>query len=112
MGAGYGDSPWLQHELSLCDDAPVGVGFITWAPCPLLQQAASPAQRWDPDIPGLRDAIVQEMGHYQAAQLAGDFDTAATIAGEAADMVRSIEPAANIVRAMVDQCQALLQRDR
>jgi nitronate monooxygenase len=68
------------------------------------------SERWGEAIPGLRDAIVQEMGHYQVAQLAGDFDTAATIAGEAADMVRSIEPAAKIVQSMVDQCKALLQR--
>lgn len=68
--------------------------------------------QWADAVPALRNAIVQEMAHYQVAQRAGNFDIAATIAGEAADMVRSIEPAAKIVQSMVDQCKALLQRDR
>jgi nitronate monooxygenase len=67
--------------------------------------------QWADAVPALRNAIVQEMGNYQVAQLAGDFDTAAIIAGEASDMVRSIEPAAKIVQSMVDQCKDLLQRD-
>ena len=31
LGGGYGDAPWLQAQLALAGDTPVGVGFITWA---------------------------------------------------------------------------------
>lgn len=67
-------------------------------------------QRWADDVPALRAAIAEERVRYQQARSAGDFDVAATIAGEAADLVRSIEPAARIVQSLVEQCHRLLAR--
>ena len=68
------------------------------------------SQRWADDVPALRSAIVEESLSYQQARIAGDFDIAATIVGEAADLVRTIEPAAYIVKSLVDQCDRLLIR--
>ncbi|KAB7623374.1 NAD(P)H-dependent flavin oxidoreductase [Alkalilimnicola sp. S0819] len=31
IGGGYGDETWLEHELEVAGDAPIGVGFITWS---------------------------------------------------------------------------------
>ncbi|PIB24084.1 oxidoreductase [Amylibacter kogurei] len=31
IGGGYGDGDWLKTELANAGDAPIGVGFITWA---------------------------------------------------------------------------------
>lgn len=64
--------------------------------------------RWAPDLAGLRAALPEVQRQYAAARAAGDFDVAATIVGEAADLVRSVAPAADIVAAMVTGCDALL----
>jgi nitronate monooxygenase len=45
---------------------------------------------------------------YAAARAAGEFDTAAVIAGEAVDMINDIPPAAEIVERMMTQAAALL----
>lgn len=31
VGGGYGDADWLDAQMALAGDAPVGIGFITWA---------------------------------------------------------------------------------
>ncbi|MEO0683088.1 MAG: nitronate monooxygenase, partial [Pseudomonadota bacterium] len=31
IGGGYADARWLERELGAAGNAPVGVGFITWA---------------------------------------------------------------------------------
>jgi nitronate monooxygenase len=67
-------------------------------------------QRWAHDVPALQAAITEESISYQRARASGDFDVAATIVGEAADMVRTIRPAAQIIHSMVDQCDQLLSR--
>lgn len=54
--------------------------------------------RWEGDAAGLQAAIGAEQARFVAARDAGDFDTAAVIAGEAADLVRGVEPAAAIVQ--------------
>jgi nitronate monooxygenase len=51
-----------------------------------------------------------ELERYARARDAGDFDTAAVIAGEAADLVRAVEPAGRIVERMVGEAEALLRR--
>lgn len=65
-------------------------------------------QRWANDVPALQAAIAEESISYQHARASGDFDVAATIVGEAADLVRTVKPAAQIVQSMVDQCHQLL----
>ena len=50
-----------------------------------------------------------EQRRYAAARDAGDFATAGVLAGEAADLVRSTEPAVDIVRRIVGGAEALLR---
>lgn len=49
-----------------------------------------------------------EAARYNAARMAGDFDTAAVIAGEAVDLIGDIAPAAEIVRRTVEHAEVLL----
>jgi hypothetical protein len=49
---------------------------------------------------------------YNTAREAGDVDVAATIVGEAADLVHTVAPAADIVRSMVAHRDALLGQRR
>jgi nitronate monooxygenase len=65
--------------------------------------------RWRGDLDGPR-ADAGEIERYARAREAGDFDTAAVIAGEAADLVRAVEPAGRIVGRMVGEAEALLRR--
>jgi nitronate monooxygenase len=65
-------------------------------------------RRWHDDPKRLRDAV-EEQARYAAARDAGDFDTAAVIAGEAADLIRGVEPAAAIVTRMVAEAETLLR---
>src|SRR5215207_1632154 len=65
--------------------------------------------RWRGDLDGRR-ADAGEVERYARAREAGDFDTAAVIAGEAADLVRAVEPAGRIVEQMVGEAEALLRR--
>jgi nitronate monooxygenase len=64
--------------------------------------------RWRSDLDGLR-ADTGEIERYARARDAGDFDTAAVIAGEAADLVRAVEPAGRIVGRMVEEAETLLR---
>ncbi len=66
-------------------------------------------RRWQADPERLR-ADPQEVARYARARDNGDFDTAAVIAGEAADLVRAVEPAGRIVERMVREAEALLAR--
>ncbi len=65
--------------------------------------------RWRGDLEALR-ADADEIERYAQARDAGDFDTAAVIAGEAADLVRSVEPAGRIVERMALEAEAHLRR--
>ena len=49
-----------------------------------------------------------EAARYDQARAAGDFDTAAVIAGEAVDLIADIPPAAEIVERMAREAEALL----
>jgi nitronate monooxygenase len=60
--------------------------------------------------PGALRADPAEIDRYAQARDAGDFETAAVIAGEAADLVRQVEPAANILNRMVGEAEALLRQ--
>ena len=51
-----------------------------------------------------------ESARYMAARQAQDFDIAAVIAGEAAGLIRDVQPAARIVAGMVEQAEGLLAR--
>jgi nitronate monooxygenase len=50
----------------------------------------------------------EEAARYDKARSAGDFDTAAVIAGEGVDMIADIPPAAEVVDRMVKEASALL----
>jgi nitronate monooxygenase len=49
-----------------------------------------------------------EAARYSEARAAGDFDTAAVIAGEAVDLITDIPPAAEVVRRVSEQASRLL----
>ena len=66
-------------------------------------------RQWRADPERLR-GDAGEIERYGRAREAGDFDTAAVIAGEAADLVRAVEPAGRIVERMVGEAEALLRR--
>jgi nitronate monooxygenase len=68
------------------------------------------SRRWASDPASLQARLPEEQRRYAEARDASDFDTAAVIAGEAADLVRSIRPAAEILSGMVEQAAVLLRR--
>jgi len=68
--------------------------------------------RWAKDLAGLQASLPEVQRQYLAAREAGDFDVAATIVGEAADLVHAVASASDIVGAMVAQCDALLAQRR
>jgi nitronate monooxygenase len=65
-------------------------------------------RRWRDDPNRLRGAA-DEISRYAAARDAGDFDTAAVVAGEAADLVRRVEAAGTILARMVAEAETLLR---
>lgn len=66
-------------------------------------------QRWR-DAPDRLRQDAPELARYARARDTGDFATAVVIAGEAADLVHKVEPAARIVERMVEDAEALLRR--
>jgi nitronate monooxygenase len=68
------------------------------------------ARRWR----GLEVELLRNAQHegdlYLAARQSGNFDIAAVIAGEAVDLIKEISPAAEIVRSVVSEAEALLGR--
>jgi len=74
----------------------------------VLQNAFS--RRWHGREAELLQNQDAEAAHYDAARSAGDFDTAAVIAGECVDLISAILPAAEIVRQIAEQAEALLTR--
>lgn len=83
---------------------------LHWPPGPWqLRTLCNPfSNRWADDLSGLRKDLGAQQTRYENANKNGDFDIAAVIAGEAADLVRAIRPAGEIVHAMVDQSHQLL----
>jgi nitronate monooxygenase len=66
------------------------------------------SERWRGREAELMQHQAAEAARYDKAKAAGDFDTAAVIAGEAVDMISDIPPAAEVVDRMVRQASALL----
>jgi nitronate monooxygenase len=86
---------------------------LDWPPGPWsLRTLRNPfAQRWAAVGPQeLQQAMHGLRERFEAARAAGDFDVAPVIAGEAADLVRAVRPAGEIVREMAVGCAALLQQ--
>lgn len=66
-------------------------------------------QRWADDLASLHAELRQQQAVLEHARQHGNFDIAPVIAGEAADLVRAVRPAAAVLQDMVKQCTALLQ---
>lgn len=65
--------------------------------------------RWGNDIDGLKRNVDEERSRYLAARDAGDTAVSAVIVGEAVDLVRTDEAAADIVARIVSQAEARLR---
>jgi nitronate monooxygenase len=65
-------------------------------------------ERWDGRESGLTVALETERAAYQAAVREGDYDTAVVWAGEAADLIRSVESAAALVERISAEAEAQL----
>jgi nitronate monooxygenase len=68
------------------------------------------ATRWFGHENELMKAIEEEAPRYAEARDAGDFDTAAVIAGEAIGLIHDLPPAAEIVERVVAEATDLLAR--
>lgn len=66
------------------------------------------SERWRGREAELLQRQAEEAARYAEARAAGDFDTAAVIAGESADLVTDIPPAGEIVRRMATEASRLL----
>jgi nitronate monooxygenase len=66
-------------------------------------------QRWDGRHSELAAALDTERTVYQAAAAAGDYDTALVWAGEAVDLIDSVERAAALVERICAEAEARLQ---
>jgi nitronate monooxygenase len=64
---------------------------------------------WATDIDGLKRNVAAERSRYLAARDAGDTAVSAVIVGEAVDLVRADEAAADIVTRIVSQAEARLR---
>jgi nitronate monooxygenase len=67
-------------------------------------------ERWRGRELELLQRQAEEAARYDAARAAGDFDTAAVIAGEAVDLISDIPPASEIVERVATEAEALLVR--
>ena len=67
-------------------------------------------RRWSEDIEGLRQNLAEEQARFEAAWAADDTDIAAVIVGEAADLIRAIEPAQDTLHGMMLQAEDRLRR--
>ena len=66
------------------------------------------SERWRGREAELMQHQAEEAARYDKARAAGDFDTAAVIAGEGVDMISDIPPAAEVVERMAKEASALL----
>lgn len=66
--------------------------------------------RWSEDIEGLRQNLTEEQARFETAREVGDTDIAPVIVGEAADLVRAIEPAQDTLHRMITQAEDHLRR--
>ena len=68
------------------------------------------SERWRGREVELLQRQAEEAARYDTARAAGDFDTAAVIAGEAVDLIADIPPAGEIVERVATEAEALLMR--
>jgi nitronate monooxygenase len=66
-------------------------------------------QRWDGRESDLAQALETERAGYQAAARDGDFDTAVVWAGEAIDLIKSVDSASAIVARISAEAKAQLR---
>ena len=66
--------------------------------------------RWSSDIGGLRQNLAGEQARFEAARAADDIDIAPVIVGEAADLIRAIDPAQDTLHRMIAQAEDHLRR--
>ncbi|SDY90190.1 nitronate monooxygenase [Jannaschia faecimaris] len=67
-------------------------------------------RRWSGDTEGLTKILSEEQARFEAARTADDTDIAPVIVGEAADLIRAIEPAQDTLHAMISQAEEHLRR--
>jgi nitronate monooxygenase len=65
--------------------------------------------RWHGREPELQGALTEETPAYWRARDEGDVDVAAVFAGECVDLIRAVEPAAELVRQIGGEAEALLR---
>lgn len=66
------------------------------------------ADRWHGNVDALKENIEEETGNWQAALAAGDASTANAFVGEVAGLIHNIKPAADILKSIVSEAEALL----
>lgn len=67
-------------------------------------------RQWSSDIEGLRQNLTEEKARFEAARGVDDTDVAPVMVGQAADLVRTIEPAQNTLHRMITQAEVQLRR--
>lgn len=67
-------------------------------------------RQWRGQEETLRRNLAAEQARYMAARDAGDMTVAATIAGEAVDLVRGVETAEAVINRIVSEAESLLRR--
>jgi len=67
-------------------------------------------RQWSADVDGLMQNIEVEKERFEASRTADDTDVAAVIVGEAADLIRSREPAQATLHRMISQAEHRLHR--
>ena len=66
-------------------------------------------ERWDGHESDLAAALETERAAYQASARDGDYDTAVVWAGEAVDLIKSVESAATLVAQIGAEAEAQLR---
>lgn len=88
-------------------DVSRGLNWPSRYDCRVLKNGIT--DRWHDDLDGLRDAMETEGPRWIKAWGRGDPDASNTFVGEAAGMIRSIKPAAEILTEMVNEATTLLR---
>jgi nitronate monooxygenase len=128
VGGGYGNLESLETELGLVRELtrrPWGVGLIAWHASPAAVDLCLSYQPpvfflsfgdprpFVPAIKGTGCRLICQVQSVEEARLplaAGDFDTAMVWAGEAADLITGVEPAADLVRRIGGEAEACLRQ--
>ena len=85
-------------------------GYHPW-PEPYIARALRNrfVERWHGREPELAASLADETPAYWRARDEGDFDVAAVFAGEGVDLIRTVEPAADLVRRIGAEAEARLR---